>query len=43
MNLDSQKRVALEEHWQASERGETENEHSIYSSDARCWAISSSA
>jgi hypothetical protein len=34
MNLDSQRRAALEEHWQASERGEAEVEHDIYSADA---------
>jgi len=34
MNPDSQKRAALEEHWQASERGDTEVEHAIYSADA---------
>jgi hypothetical protein len=34
MNLDSQKRTALEEHWQASERGDTEVEQAIYSADA---------
>jgi hypothetical protein len=34
MNLDSQKRAALEEHWQASERGDIEIEHAIYSADA---------
>ena len=34
MNADSQKKAALEEHWQASERGDTEAEHAIYSSDA---------
>ena len=34
MNPDSQKRAAIEEHWQASERGESEAEHAIYSADA---------
>jgi hypothetical protein len=34
MNADSQKRTALEEHWQASERGDTEAEHAVYSADA---------
>ena len=34
MNLDSQKRAALEEHWQASEHGDSEVEHAIYSADA---------
>ena len=34
MSPDSQKRAALEEHWQASERGDTEVEHAIYSADA---------
>jgi hypothetical protein len=34
MNPDSQKRAELEEHWQASERGDTEVEHAIYSADA---------
>ena len=31
MSSDSQKRAALEEHWQASERGDSEVEHAIYS------------
>jgi hypothetical protein len=31
---DSQKRAALEEHWQASERGDTHVEHAIYATDA---------
>jgi hypothetical protein len=34
MNPDSQKRAALEEHWQASERGDADVEHAIYSADA---------
>jgi hypothetical protein len=34
MNLDSQKRAALEQHWQASERGDIEVEHAIYSANA---------
>jgi hypothetical protein len=34
MNLDRQKRAALEEHWHASERGDSEVEHAIYSADA---------
>lgn len=34
MNPDRQKRAALEEHWLASERGDTEVEHAIYSADA---------
>jgi len=34
MNPDSQKRAALKEHWQASERGDTEVEHAIYTADA---------
>ncbi len=34
MSPDSEKRVALEEHWQASERGDTEVEHAIYATDA---------
>src|SRR5580693_4184595 len=34
MNPDNRKRDALEEHWQASERGDTEVEHAIYSADA---------
>ncbi|HEY2564374.1 MAG TPA: nuclear transport factor 2 family protein [Acidimicrobiales bacterium] len=33
MDPDSEKRAALEEHWQASERGDTEVEHAIYSAD----------
>jgi hypothetical protein len=34
MNLDDQIRTAIEEHWQASERGDTEAEHVIYAVDA---------
>jgi hypothetical protein len=34
MNADSQKRAALEEHWQASERGDTQAEHAVYSAEA---------
>jgi hypothetical protein len=34
MDLDTQKRAALVEHWQASERGDIEVEHAIYSADA---------
>jgi hypothetical protein len=34
MTPDSQKRAAIEEHWQASERGESKAEHAIYSADA---------
>jgi hypothetical protein len=34
MNPDNEKRAALEEHWQASELGESEAEHAIYSADA---------
>jgi hypothetical protein len=34
MDRDSQKRAALEEHWRASERGDTEAEHAIYATDA---------
>ena len=30
MNPDRQKRAAIEEHWQASERGDAELEHAIY-------------
>jgi hypothetical protein len=34
MNPESQIRAALEEHWQASERGDAEVEHAIYSTEA---------
>jgi hypothetical protein len=34
MNPDGQKRAALEDHWQASERGDTEVEHAIYDVEA---------
>ena len=34
MDADSQTRVAIEEHWRASERGDTEAEHAIYAADA---------
>lgn len=34
MSPDSRKRAALEEHWQASERGDIAVEHAIYRADA---------
>ncbi len=34
MTLDGQKKAALEEHWLASERGDSHIEHAIYSADA---------
>jgi hypothetical protein len=34
MELDSRSRSALEDHWRASERGDTEAEHAIYAADA---------
>ncbi|MES9588479.1 nuclear transport factor 2 family protein [Streptomyces sp. NPDC088190] len=34
MDADSQTRDAVEEHWRASERGDTEAEHAIYATDA---------
>ena len=34
MDSDSQTKAALEEHWRASERGDIEAEHAIYSADA---------
>ncbi|MFF2730345.1 nuclear transport factor 2 family protein [Streptomyces sp. NPDC058008] len=34
MDTDSRIRAAIEEHWQASERGDTEVEHAIYTTDA---------
>src|SRR5258707_5748762 len=34
MDPDSQTRAAIQEHWRASERGETEAEHAIYAEDA---------
>jgi hypothetical protein len=34
VDSDSQTRAAIEEHWQASERGDTETEHAIYAMDA---------
>lgn len=34
MDPDSRTRVAIEEHWRASERGDTEAEHAIYATDA---------
>ena len=33
MDSDTQTKAALEEHWRASERGETEAEHAIYAED----------
>ena len=33
MTSDDQKRAAIEEHWQASERGDSAVEHGIYSTD----------
>jgi hypothetical protein len=34
MDPDLRTRFAIEEHWQASERGDTEAEHGIYAADA---------
>ena len=34
MDPDTQTRAAIEEHWQASERGDIEPEHAIYAEDA---------
>ncbi|MTD56681.1 nuclear transport factor 2 family protein [Amycolatopsis pithecellobii] len=34
MDTDSRTRAAIEEHWLASERGDTEAEHAIYATDA---------
>jgi hypothetical protein len=34
MNADSQTRTAIEEHWEASDRGDAVVEHSIYSAEA---------
>ena len=34
MESDAQTRAAIEEHWQASERGDIEAEHAIYAEDA---------
>jgi hypothetical protein len=34
MDPESRTRAAIEEHWRASERGETEAEHAIYAADA---------
>jgi hypothetical protein len=34
MDPDSRSRAAIEEHWQASERGDIETEHAIYAADA---------
>jgi hypothetical protein len=34
MTSDTEKRAALDEHWQASDRGDTEAEHAIYGADA---------
>ena len=34
MDPDSRTRAAIEEHWRASEGGETEAEHAIYAEDA---------
>ncbi|MFJ2865900.1 nuclear transport factor 2 family protein [Kitasatospora sp. NPDC087314] len=34
MDADSRTRTAIEEHWLASERGDTEAEHAIYAPDA---------
>jgi hypothetical protein len=34
MESDAQTKIALEEHWRASERGYIEAEHAIYSADA---------
>jgi hypothetical protein len=34
MDPDSRNRAAIEEHWRASESGETEAEHAVYAEDA---------
>ncbi|QHY93681.1 SnoaL-like domain protein [Streptomyces sp. S4.7] len=34
MDPDTRHRAAIEEHWRASERGDTEAEHAIYAPDA---------
>jgi hypothetical protein len=34
MDDDTRTRAAIEEHWLASERGDTETEHAIYATDA---------
>jgi hypothetical protein len=34
MSADGQKKAAIEEHWRASESGDSEVEHAIYSADA---------
>jgi SnoaL-like domain len=34
MSSDGKRRTAVEEHWEASERGDTSAEHAIYSTDA---------
>ena len=34
MDADARTRAAIEEHWQASESGDTETEHAIYAADA---------
>ncbi|MBY8881072.1 nuclear transport factor 2 family protein [Actinacidiphila acidipaludis] len=34
MDADDRIRAAIEEHWQASERGDTEAEHAVYAADA---------
>lgn len=34
MDPDTRARAAIEEHWQASERGDNETEHAIYAIDA---------
>jgi len=34
MDPDSRTRAAVEEHWLASDRGDTETEHAIYATDA---------
>ena len=34
MDADARARAAIEKHWQASERGDTEAEHAIYAVDA---------
>jgi len=34
MDPDTRARAAIEEHWQASERGDTETEHAIYATGA---------
>ena len=40
VDRDASTRARIEEHWKASERGDTETEHAIYAADGATAALS---